>query len=197
MILAVLGGSFDPVHRGHLALVAEVLSAKLADRIVVVPAWLSPHKDQTRAPAAHRLAMVELAFAEVPLVEIDAREMAAGKVSFTVDTLVALHHDFPDAQLRLIIGADNVAGLPRWRQPERIFELSEIIVADREGAHCDSAALAKLGLPADRFLFLDDFQHSASSTVVRRYLAAGEVPEDLLPCPVADYIKIQGLYRSQ
>lgn len=197
MILGVLGGSFDPVHRGHQALVAEVLAAKLADGIVVVPAWLSPHKDQTGASAAHRLAMVELAFAEVPLVEIDAREIAAGKVCFTADTLADLQRDFPGVKLRLIVGADNLAGLPSWRSPERVLDLAEIIVVNRDGSGSGSEALGKVGLPADRFLFLDDFQHPVSSTVVRRYLAAGEVSEDLLPYPVVRYIKVQGLYRSR
>jgi nicotinate-nucleotide adenylyltransferase len=191
MIRGLLGGSFDPVHAGHVALAAHVLDHGFADHVVVVPARLSPHKQECAAPAADRLAMVRLAFGDEPRVTVDAREIARPGPSYTVATLRGLAAEHPGDPLRLIVGADNLAGLPRWREPDALMALAELVVLPRAGG---PEPRPPAGWAPDRFHVAAGFDAPVSSTAIRAMLAGGDLPADALPAPVAAYIRDHGLY---
>jgi len=196
VIRAVLGGSFDPVHAGHVAMAAETLSRGLADRIVVIPNGQSPHKRTTAAGPEARLAMVRLAFAGDPRIEIDESELGQGRPVPTVETLRALARRHPEDALRLILGADHVEAFPRWQQPDAVQELAELVVFGRRGWPLDAAALAAAGLRADRVHTVPDFDRPVSSREVRAMLAAGTATAALLPPAVAAYVAAHGLYGA-
>ncbi len=175
MIRALFGGSFDPVHAGHVAL---------------VPAACSPHKAdrRTEAPEADRLELVRLAFAGVDDVTVDGRELSRSGPSYTIDTLAELAAEHPGDRWRLVMGADQAAAFDRWRDPERLLALAEPVVVAR-------GPVRLAGVLAGRALVLDDFRHPASSTAIRAALAAGRLPgPDLLPDAVAQAIVRRRLY---
>jgi nicotinate-nucleotide adenylyltransferase len=196
MLRAVLGGSFDPVHLGHLAIVDHMLAMDLADLLLIVPAWRSPHKFINSAGPADRLAMVRLAFVDRPGVMVDDREISRGRVSFTVETLEELADEFPDDRLRLVIGADNLAGFSGWRSPGRIQELADIVVYPRDGVVPTPEAIRKAGLNRGRVIPVTEFDHPVSSTSVRAILSRGILPEDQLPPVVVEFIAAHRLYMT-
>lgn len=197
MIRALLGGSFDPVHTGHLALAGHVLGAGLAGRIVVVPAWRSPWRDPPLADAAHRLAMCRLAFADLPAATVDGREVAAGRPVFAVETLAALAAEYPGDTWRLLVGADHLATFSRWHEAARLLALAELLVVPRAGADTRPPGDWPADLPAGRVLAAPPFDHPVSSSAVRAMLAAGGATGDLLPPAVAAYIDTHRLYRPR
>ncbi len=191
MSRAVYGGSFDPFHNGHLALVRAVLAGKFCDELLIVPAAISPHKFAAAACAADRLAMVELGLAGIENVRIIDFEIGRDGPSFTVDTLEELVASDPAHEpLVLVMGDDSLSGFPDWRNSERILELAELIVFARKGAPRPSLALTGL------YRRIPDFDMPVSSTEVRSELAAGRLPRDMLPEAVLDYIVANGLYGA-
>jgi nicotinate-nucleotide adenylyltransferase len=190
VIRALVGGSFDPVHRGHVAIVERLLADALADHVHVVPAARSPHKDAAAAPAAERLAMVRLAMAGRLRVTVEELEIERGGPSYTVDTLAVLAARHGDDLWRLVIGSDNLPELDTWRDPARLLDLAALLVVARSG--WDGALPAVVG--GREVIVVRDFDHPASATAVRRELAAGRVPRGLLPDAVADHILAAGLY---
>ncbi len=190
MIRALFGGSFDPVHNGHLAIVDHVLRRGLAERVVVVPTLLSPHKDGATAPAAERLAMVRLAFAGQAAVAVDPRETLRAGPSYTIDTLRELRAEHPADRWRLVVGADNLAGLPTWREAAELTRLAEVVVMPRAG----SPTVLPAGVERGRFLVAEGFDEPVSATAIRAMLAAGRLPGDALPAAVARHIRAGGLY---
>lgn len=192
MIRAVLGGTFDPVHAGHVAMARHVLEHGLADLVHVIPNWQSPWRDIPVAGPAERLAMCRLAFAAVPGTLVDPREIDGGCPAWTVDTLAALVAAFPTDRLRLVVGADHLASFDRWRDPARILDLAELVVLDRPGA----AASAPPPWLAARLVSAPPFDHPVSASAVRAMLAGAVDPKDALPAGVAGYIAAHGLYRA-
>jgi len=196
VILAVLGGSFDPVHAGHVAMAEHVLGHRLADHVLVIPNWRSPWRDAPLAGPDDRLQMCRLAFADQPEVTIDAREIAGGRPAFTVETLAELARERPADRLRLLIGGDHLATFRQWRDSERILELAELIVLDRAGATAAEATAAASALPAQRLVMAPAFDHAVSASAVRAMLMAGVRPGAMLPPAVSAYIESHRLYRS-
>ena len=194
MLRAVLGGSFDPVHNGHLAMVQHMFDKDLADLLVVVPAWRSPHKFENSAPPSDRLAMVHLAFDDLEAVQVDDREITRGRVSFTVETLEEMAREYPTDRLRLIIGGDNLAGFSGWRTTARIQELADIIVYPRDGFVATPSAIRRAGLDPGRVIPVTGFDHPVSSTTVRVMLGRGILPDEQLCPEVAEYIAARQLY---
>jgi nicotinate-nucleotide adenylyltransferase len=172
-----------------VALVRTLLARGLADRVHVVPARQSPLKAAApRAGAAERLRLVELAFAGIAAVAVDARELDRSGPSYTVATLEELAAEHPQDTWRLVVGADTVADFARWREPERLLALARPLVVAR--------GPVTLAPPlAERADVLADFDHPASATGIRRELAAGVLPgPDVLPSAVAEVITAAGLY---
>ena len=192
MTLAVLGGSFDPVHNGHLAMARFVLHSDLAEQVVVVPAYCSPFKSGSSASAADRLKMVELAFGSVPGVQVDDLEIKRGGPSYTVQTLRTLGEQNPGKALCLVLGADNASGFFRWREPEEILHLARVIVLGRRGHAMEIPPAYQAS-----FLLHPDFDLKMSSTEIRAMLARGEKADQYLPAGVSRYIQSRGLYRTQ
>lgn len=196
MTCALLGGSFDPVHAGHVAMAAHVLRWGLADDVRVIPNARSPWRDPPVAAVADRLAMCRLAFAGLAGVVVDEREARTGRAVWTVETLEALASEQPDVVWRVVIGADHLATFGAWRRADRILELAQLLVLGRAGAAADAAAVAAAGLPPDRVVLAPPFAHAVSASAVRAILGAGGDCRDLLPPAVAAYIAERGLYRG-
>jgi nicotinate-nucleotide adenylyltransferase len=190
MKLGLYGGSFDPVHRGHL-LVAQAAVEELGlDRIYFIPAAQSPFKlDSQHAPAASRLQLLRLALAGHTQCEVDDQEIHRGGVSYSIDTLRDYSRRFPAAELFYLIGADNVAKLNKWREPAELARLAEFVVVPRPGGEPIQFP------PPFRGRTLTGFPLGVSSSQIRARVKAG-LPIDLLvSAAVAESIKNSSLYR--
>lgn len=196
--IAVFGGTFNPVHNGHLHLARSFAAAVGADRILLVPAFRPPHK---RAPdlarAEDRLAMCRLAARDGPF-EISTLELERGGLSYTADTLRELKRLEPGAELYLIMGEDMFLTIENWREPETIFSLATLCAAPRSGAGMSrlrehEAYLRSLGA---RTLVCGIPYLPVSSTQVRAAVRAGESIAELVPPAVADYIFQHHLYTE-
>lgn len=187
--LGLFGGSFDPVHLGHL-LVAQAAGEEFGlDRLCFIPAAQSPFKPGSEpAPAKVRLQMLRLALAGQPRCEVDAQEITRGGVSYTIDTVRDYRRRFPDARLFWLIGADHVAKLPQWRDAEELAASVEFLVIPRPGE-------ASVPFPAPfRGATLKGFPLGVSSSQIRARVKAG-LPVDLLTGPVvAEAIRANRLY---
>lgn len=187
--IGIYGGSFDPVHLGHL-LVAQAAFEELGlDRLGFVPAAQSPFKQASApTPGPVRAQLLRLALAHKPGCEVDVQELQRTGVSYTVDTLRAYAQRFPKAKLFYLIGADNVAALPQWREPEELARLAEFAVIPRPGE-------ASLPLPAPfRGLTLRGWPLGVSSSEIRARIKAGKAVAHLVPAAVAEAITNNQLY---
>ncbi len=187
--LAIFGGSFDPVHIGHL-LVAQAAREELGlNRVHFVPAAKSPFKpDSQPAPAALRLRMLRLALAGMPWCRVDDLEVSRGGVSYTIETIRRYREDYPEAELHWIIGADHVGGLPQWRQAAELARLVRFIVVQRPTE-------AETPLPAPfEGIHLQGFPLALSSSQIRSRVQQGLPIGLLTPETVADVIHKNRLY---
>jgi len=189
MKLAVLGGSFDPIHNGHVAMAEYILESKLAQRVIVVPAHQSPFKSGSSASPHDRLTMVNLAFLHNDDIQVDDLEIKRPGPSYMVETLEKLQEKNPDDCLRLVVGADNVDGFFQWEQPLKILSLAKILVLGRQGS--------TMVVPAehrDSFLMYPDFDMRMSSSEIRVMLTEEGSAGDFIPPAVAKYIQTNDLY---
>jgi len=201
----IYGGTFDPVHHGHLA-IARAVRERLDCPVALLPAADPPHRPPPGASAAARAQMLALAIQGEPGLSLDQRELHRDGPSYTVDTLRALRREQP---LVLVLGADSFLSLPQWREWQALFTLAHLLIAERQ--HCDLAALPDAltqatatrwtqdaahlrATPAGRILRLEQPLHPASATEVRRRLASGADWAALLPAAVAAHIRAQRLY---
>lgn len=189
MALAVLGGSFDPVHNGHVAMARHILDLGLAQKILVIPASTSPFKKGTTAPAEDRLIMTRLAFADCEGCEVDDQEIRRGGSSYMIETLEELKKEHPIRSLRLLIGADNVADFFSWHRAEDILSLAEILVLGRHGHQ-----MKQPGKYSSSFIPAPGFDQRVSSSEIRAILAAGRPVDDLVPAAVLQHIRKYDLY---
>jgi nicotinate-nucleotide adenylyltransferase len=202
MRLGLYGGSFDPIHYGHL-LLAECARETLAlDEVWLIPAAVPPHK-QTRelAPAKHRIAMLELALAGHEQIKSSQLEIDRGGISYTVDTLAAIHDQHPDATLFLLMGADSLNDLPTWREPARICELATIAVVRRGGSpEPDFSILQPIASDQQRTAIQQAQVQmpliELSSTDLRQRAATGQSLRYRTPRAVEKYIETYGFYRA-
>lgn len=202
MRIGLFGGSFDPVHYGHLLLAEFCREEVPLDEVWFVPAAVSPHKtDQEPASATDRLEMLKLAVAGHEAFRVDAEEIERGGVSYTVDTLAGLHENQSDCELFFLMGADSLASFPKWHEPARICELATLVVVDRAGdPPADFSALEEICTPSQLEairahhvrMALVDF----SSSAIRERVAAGKSIRYQTPRAVEKYIQTHGLYRS-
>jgi nicotinate-nucleotide adenylyltransferase len=187
--LGLFGGSFDPVHCGHL-LVAQAACEELElTRLFFIPAAQSPLKPATvPASAQDRVRLLCLALAGQSRYEIDEQEVQRGGVSFTVDTVRDYRRRFPEAGLFYLIGADNVSQLPRWREAGELARLVEFVVVPRPG-ETPPAAQAPF-----RLRVLRGFPLAISSSQIRARVRAGQSIDGLVPSTVAEAIRNNRLY---
>jgi nicotinate-nucleotide adenylyltransferase len=215
--VGILGGTFNPIHVGHL-IFAEAFRERLAlDRVLFVPAGTPPHKPPGGlAPALHRYAMVALAVAGHPVFVASPVEVERTGPSYSADTVEALAGAWPGARLVFLMGSDAFLELPTWRTPERIAALATLAVGHRAGSAFDPegdaarAILARLGrgpwrpvpptapealAPGD-FALVETRSVGVSAREVRRQVAAGESVRYLVPLAVSEYIVAHRLYRD-
>lgn len=197
MRLGILGGTFDPAHRGHVALARAAIGCGELDRLLVIPARTPPHKDAAAAPAEDRLEMCRLAFFEVAQAEVSDLEIRRLGPSFTVDTLEAITRSDPAAELHLILGWDAARLLRGWHEPDRVLALARLIVFPRPGVPGPSAGdLGAAGIDPKRATVCAPGTPAVDATEVRRRAARGEPLTGLVPDAVAAYIVERGLYRG-
>jgi nicotinate-nucleotide adenylyltransferase len=189
MKLGLFGGSFDPVHLGHL-LVAQAAVEELGlEKLYFIPAALSPFKPENQpAPAAIRLQLLRLALAGRTNCEIDEQEIRRGGVSYTVDTLRDYANRFSGAKIFYLIGADNAAKLNEWREPAELAKLAEFVAVPRPGG------APTIFPPPFRGRTLKGFPFDVSSSQIRKRVKAGLPIEHLVPPFVADAIHAARLY---
>jgi nicotinate-nucleotide adenylyltransferase len=189
MKLGLFGGSFDPVHLGHLLVAQAAIEELGLDRLFFIPAAQSPFKPGTRpAAAALRLQLLRLALAGRPNCEIDPQEIQRGGISYTIDTLRDYKRRFPKAELFHLIGADHAAKLNEWREPGELAQLAEFIVIPRPGE------AAVTFPPPFRGRTLKGFPLAVSSLEIRARVKAGLSIEALAPPAVAEAIRAAKLY---
>ena len=189
MKLGIYGGSFDPVHLGHLLVAQAAMEELRLDRLFFVPAAQSPFKPLNQpASGPLRLRLLRLALAGQSHYEVDDQEVRRGGISYTVDTLRGYATRFPGASLFYLIGADNAAKLNEWREPAVLAQLAEFVVVPRPGG-------ATAAFPAPfRGRLLKGFPLAISSSEIRARVKAGLPLEPLVPAAVADAIRQAGIY---
>lgn len=202
MRLGIFGGSFDPVHYGHLLLAECCREACQLDEVWFMPAHQPPHKQQrTLTDPRRRLEMLQLAIAGNPAFQVSNLELERGGVSYTVDTLRQVHERYPDAELFLLLGADSMAELPTWREAESVCRLARLAVVCRPGQIVDWTPLqAMLGEASRSVLHVQLVpmpQVEFSSSDIRARVAAGRSIRYRTPRAVELYIRQHGLYRSE
>lgn len=185
-----MGGSFDPIHLGHLAVAESARTHFGLDTVVFVPAG-QPWQKQPKATAPHRYQMARLAVAEYEHFQVSRIEVDRPGPTYTVDTLRELHRAAPDDQFWFIAGADSMVTIASWREADAVLDLATFVAVTRPGHDLEDLAdtpyqgrITPLVVPSP----------AISSTQVRTRLAAGKSVADLIPAPVEDYIRRHGLY---
>jgi nicotinate-nucleotide adenylyltransferase len=213
--IAILGGTFDPVHFAHLRLAEELADVFGFSAVRFIPASIPPHRGEPRASAQHRLRMVDLAIAGNPLFSVDDRELRREKPSYTYDTLIELRAEIGARPLCLLMGADAFVALTTWHRWEELFDLAHIVVARRPGYPLTELAASLPGplkaqylrrhLPDHNTLRLEPagriFTHEltaldVSATALRALIATGGSLRYLLPDAVITYIEEHHLYKE-
>jgi nicotinate-nucleotide adenylyltransferase len=200
MNICILGGTFDPVHRGHLVVAGVVAERLQPAEVVFIPAgepWLKSRRPVT--PAADRLAMVRLAVDALPGMSVSTVEIERPGPSYTVDTLRRIKGELePGDELFFILGWDNLLDLPRWHEPQELISLCKLVAVPRIGRRVPDAATLEATLPGlpERVILLDKPEIDISATVIRDRVRLGLSIDHLVPHEVAAYILQHNLYRE-
>ena len=207
MRVAFFGGTFDPIHRGHLRIAAAAADAFALDRVLFAPVGEQPLKRKVSAASfADRLQMVRLAVADDGHPRSDARFAVStvdrpredGSPNYTVDTLSLLAGEYPDSRLFVLTGADSFLDLRQWRSPDRLLAMAEWIVVSRPDFSLTESGVARVAITSQeraRVHLLTEMHEDISATELRRRLAAGESCAGLLLPAVGAYIQRHNLYR--
>lgn len=190
------GGSFDPIHFGHINLALEMAEIHGLDSVLFCPANINPHKQRDLIPvtSSQRLKMVELAIEDIPHFKCIDLEIKRGGISYTVDTLKELKSKFKEDQLFLILGLDSAIDFPNWKNPDEILTLATPLIGCRETNQensdlCNHLNLLKKNLTNTSLLDI-------SSTEIRQRISQGKYIRHLVPSKVVDYIYENQLYSS-
>jgi nicotinate-nucleotide adenylyltransferase len=194
--IGIFGGTFDPVHEGHVNPVARATEHFGLAHVLWVPARLSPHKGAPPTDARHRVAMVALALAGRPEWTVAFDELDREPPSYTVDTLRALSARFLRDELWLLMGTDALASFGRWKDPEEIVRLARVAAFHREPFVGGRLRVPPVEGLENRLEVFDGGSFRISSTELRDDLARGESPAGRVPEPVAEYITKHRLYRG-
>jgi nicotinate-nucleotide adenylyltransferase len=198
MKTGVLGGTFDPVHNGHMMIAGEAMKRLELDEVLFVPTSQTPLKeDNAVTPVEHCVRMVELAIAGSPAFRLSEIEIDRAGVSYTVDTIAALKKETGDAaELYFIIGLDSLVTLPRWKDPDRLVVMCRLVAVRRPGYDMpDIENIEKLvpGL-AESLILIDKPELDISATDIRKRVAEGLPVDGLVPAAVGKYIRENSLY---
>lgn len=202
MNIGICGGTFDPFHRGHLDPILAVRGELQWDRVLYIPAFMQPFKQDRRTVSGHhRFAMAAIATLDHDALHVSNVELERGAVSYTVDTLQTLRGEHPEATLDWIIGDDNLARLHEWKSIDTIFALANFVVLTRSEKevtprYANRVADARSRPRHGAIVFARNATVPVSSTEIRRRLREGEPIEDLVPAPVSRYIQHYDLYRN-
>lgn len=196
MRIGYFGGSFDPVHKGHMTLVKEIRDLAKLDQVFLMPTCRAPHKIHRRAtPGSHRVKMLELAIGDEKDLLIDTREIARQGPSYTVDTMREVKAERPNDELFFLIGMDSLADLPNWYRIEELSALVTFLVAVRPG-HKSEDADALLSGSGIKYEVFPTTAVDVSSTGLRRELAQGSNTDDFVKPQVGEYIRGARLYQT-
>ena len=208
-MIGILGGTFDPIHFGHLRTALDVQQALGLDQVRFIPLRRAVHRDQPETPAELRLQMVQAAIAEEPCFIADDRELQRSGDSYTVDTLGSLRREFPEQPLCLLLGTDAFNGFADWHRPEEILRLAHLVVMQRPGGvepsdprvremlkrhGCGQPSLLR-GQNGGLIYRQGVTQLDISATRIRALVVSDQSPGYLLPTPVLGLIREYGLYR--
>lgn len=186
MRIGILGGTFDPIHVGHVAAARVAMDCADLDRVIFIPSATPPHRDPAEAGAEDRLAMTRLAVQGEPRFEVSDIEVRRGGRSYTVDTLRELSRRFPDDRLYLILGWDAARLLGTWHEPDEVRRLASVVVVARQGTGPMTGP--------DGDLVCDGDTPDISGSELREQISRGEEVGDCLPPAVERYISEHGLY---
>ncbi|MCA9131567.1 MAG: nicotinate (nicotinamide) nucleotide adenylyltransferase [Planctomycetales bacterium] len=201
--VGIFGGTFDPLHVGHLLLAEQAWEALDLREVRFIPAALAPHKQHLQAAEAkHRWEMLQLALGGNPHFIADDRELRRGGTSYTIETLQELERDLPQADLVLLLGADSLAELHTWRSPEEICQRAFVAILARGGQPPPDLQQLARYLPADQLPDLESHrlpmpQIEISSSDIRQRIAAGKSVRYQLHPAVAAYIETHKLYAGE
>jgi nicotinate-nucleotide adenylyltransferase len=197
MRLGLFGGTFDPIHLGHLILAEQCREACALDRVWFIVAGAPPHKQGDRTPAAHRLEMVRIAIAGHAAFEVCELETTRPGPHYSFETLGAIHQARPEDELFFLIGADSLEDLPTWRDPAGIASLATIVVVNRAGIAVRAPGdLPDFGPGTRPLLAVSVPPIGIASNELRRRLAERRSIRYLVPRGVEAYIEAQTLYRA-
>jgi len=192
MKTGLLGGTFDPIHTGHLIVAETVRSDFGLDRVVFVPTSIPPHKPEgPEADSESRYRMVQLAVNGHDGFSVSDAEIRRGGVSYTLDTLKGFHQSEPGNAFYLIVGMDSLIDMSHWKKPEAVFELATVLVASRPGFN-DSQAESWIKVKA---IMVPTPRMDISSSEIRNRIRCGKSIRFWIPASVEQYIKLKGLYR--
>lgn len=205
VMIGILGGTFDPIHYGHLRPALEARQQLALAELRFIPAATPPHRPPPVASPAQRLAMVELAIRGISGFRLDERELKRAGPSYTVDTVESLRAEFKDTPLCLLLGADQFRSFETWHRWQEIRDLTHLVILNRPGAvaatlpawahsRASTDFQALRASPAGRLAFLSVSPQDISASRIRAALAGGETPHGLLPETVLEYIKNSRIY---
>ncbi len=200
MNIGVMGGTFDPVHMGHIIVAEEAKTRMNLAETLFVPAYLPWLKSDSPISAAeHRVEMVRLAIADKQYFKLSTVEIERGGLSYTVDTITSLRDQIgAEDEIFLILGWDNLAELPQWHEPSRLITMCRLVVVPRPGYSRPELKSLGKSLPgiSQRVIFLDKPEIDISASNIRERVAKGLSVHHLVPKPVNGYIKEHKLYRA-
>ena len=196
--VGLMGGSFDPIHLGHIAIAGEARDALQLSHVLFLPSGRPPHKAHLGASPAQRLEMTRLAVEPLPWAQASDVEVCRQGTIYTVDTLQILSSQHPEAAFYYIIGADTLLDLPNWRNTQKVCTLCRFICLHRPGVADEAIGTALEDLRSRygaQVHLVPALGPDISSTEIRRRVARGQSTEGLLPCAVRAYIDRENLYR--
>jgi nicotinate-nucleotide adenylyltransferase len=203
-MIGILGGTFDPIHNGHVHIATQLVSRLDLQQLQFMPCALPVHRDLPRASARHRCAMIELVVAQRQALGLNTLEIDRNGPSYSIDSLREIRRQ-SDSTLALVLGADAFNGFRSWKLPREILQLANLVVCHRPGFEVDQtifkrhrvASAEQLSTQtAGAILVLEVEAIDCSSSAVRAALDAGKIPRQYLPPKVADYIDQHNLYRN-